>query len=316
MVYSFYRPPASSLMRLPLIAQRCRSRTDIHSRSSDDTWRFEGCMASNVSEYPSCSTKPPFFKANILIDGDGHARLADFGLLTIVSDSANSTTTSSSNSAGTTRWMSPELFDPERFGLKDNRRTKESDCYALAMVILEVLTSQVPFPRHDGFIVMRKVVDGERPERPQGPGAAWFTDDLWRTLEQCWSSDPKLRPAVEAVLECLEWSSMAWRPLPPSADDDFQLDDDCDSFSIMSRLSRTSLHLYLNLRSPTKPSSPNETVLQDDDQSAVLSQSLPHDVNIGRGSSRPSPVGRQQPADKQDKFLLPENEGWAVVDPW
>lgn len=36
--------------------------------------------------------------------------------------------------------MSPELLDPERFGMdKDARRpTKQADCYALGMVIYEV----------------------------------------------------------------------------------------------------------------------------------------------------------------------------------
>ena len=37
--------------------------------------------------------------------------------------------------------MSPELLDPERFGmpeLEDNRPTRQSDCYALGMVIYEV----------------------------------------------------------------------------------------------------------------------------------------------------------------------------------
>ena len=199
-------------------------------------------MTSNTSHHPAHRANAPFIKANILIDNDGHARLADFGLITIVSDSTNTTTSSSTNSGGTTRWMSPELFYPEKFGLKDNRRTKESDCYALGMVILEVLTSKAPFPQDDGFVITRKVVDGERPERPQGPEAAWFTNDLWEMLEQCWSPGPKLRPTVEVVLECLGRSSMAWHPLPPSADDDFQLDDDRDSFSTMSHLSRKSLH--------------------------------------------------------------------------
>ena len=34
--------------------------------------------------------------------------------------------------------MSPELLDPERFGVKGDRPTKESDCYAFGMVIYEV----------------------------------------------------------------------------------------------------------------------------------------------------------------------------------
>ena len=42
---------------------------------------------------------------------------------------------------GTRQWMSPELLDPERFGIpesKGGRPTKQSDCYALGMVIYEV----------------------------------------------------------------------------------------------------------------------------------------------------------------------------------
>jgi len=39
---------------------------------------------------------------------------------------------------GTPRWMSPELLDPDRFGITDYRPTKQSDCYALGMVVYEV----------------------------------------------------------------------------------------------------------------------------------------------------------------------------------
>ena len=284
-------------MRLLLIAQRYRSGTDIYARSGDDTRGFEGGMASNATHHPACSANTPFIKANILIDNDGHARLADFGLLTIVSDSTNTTTSSTTNSGGTTRWMSPELFYPEKFGLKDNRRTKESDCYALGMVVLEVLTSQVPFPQCDGFIITRKVVDGERPERPQGPEVVWFTDNLWEMLEQCWSHSPKLRPAVETVLECLERNSTAWRPLSPSVDDSFQVDSDDSSFSTLSHFSCMFLHFlhfYLDLHSPVKSSAASQTVPQDDSQSSVLSQSPPHKVSTGRSSS---PVSRRQPGE-------------------
>ena len=124
-----------------------------------------------------------FTKVNIMIDKGGGARLADFGLLTIVSESTHAETTTASEGSGTMRWMSPELLDPERFGSTNARPTKESDCYALGMVILEVLTGQAPFPCCNTLTVMRKIVEGERPDRPQGREAMWFTDDLWGLLK-------------------------------------------------------------------------------------------------------------------------------------
>jgi hypothetical protein len=105
------------------------------------------------------------------------------------------------------RWMSPELCHPEVFDLKQSRPTTESDCYALGMVILEVLSGRVPFAQDTDFIVIRKVSEGRCPERPL-EGAS-FTDDLWKTLEKCWSFQPKDRPSVEAVLESLGHASVA-----------------------------------------------------------------------------------------------------------
>ena len=146
--------------------------------------------------------------------------------------------------------MSPELLDPDRFGFKGSRPTKESDCYALGMVVLEVLTGQAPFPRYISLIVMRKVVDGEHPERPSGPEAAWFTDDLWRMLEECWSPNLELRPTVETVLERLEGCSMAWQPLSPSVDYNFQGENDDESVFTLSYYSCMLLRFVLNADSP------------------------------------------------------------------
>ena len=182
-------------------------------------------------------TTPPnmlAIKANILIDQDAHARLADFGLLTIVSDYTHPTTSSSLTNAGTVRWMSPELFDPDRFGFQNSRRTKQSDCYALGMVILEVLSGQTPFPSCVDMVVTRKVTEGERPGRPQGAKGVWFPDDLWGMLEHCWSPQPGDRPDLEAVLGCLERVSTVWQPLPVDADDDDQSDSDNESLFTVS----------------------------------------------------------------------------------
>jgi len=135
---------------------------------------------------------------------------------------------------GTTRWMSPELLNPDLFGFKDSRPTKESDCYALGMVVLEVLSGQAPLASDKDFIVMRKIVDGERPGRPEGLEGAWFTDNLWRMLELCWATRPESRPSIEAVLECLEWASWAWEPYSQQVDGDTGTDKDGLNRTIVS----------------------------------------------------------------------------------
>ena len=162
-----------------------------------------------------------------MIDQNGLARLADFGLLTFVSDPTNPTNSSSVTNAGTTRWMSPELLHPEHFGYNQSRPTKRSDCYALAMVILEVLSGEPPFARDKDFIVMRKVIEGERPERPEGVP---LTDGLWKTLGQCWSPLPKNRPTLEAVLESLGQVS-TWQPPPVVEHDETDGNDSASNIS-------------------------------------------------------------------------------------
>lgn len=94
-------------------------------------------------------------QANILIKDDHRACLADFGLSTITyvkkpraSDNVTTefsrvsttfeTTLVPYSSGGTNRWRSPELLVPEQFKFNDARPTKQSDCYALGMVIYEV----------------------------------------------------------------------------------------------------------------------------------------------------------------------------------
>ena len=76
-------------------------------------------------------------QANVLIDNVGTARVADFGLMTMADLSTILLSETDVSSGGTLCWMSPELLDPRHFG-SDGRLTRESDCYALGMVIYEV----------------------------------------------------------------------------------------------------------------------------------------------------------------------------------
>ena len=115
---------------------------------------------------------------------------------------------------GTPRWMSPELLHLDNPNPEDTRQTKHSDCYAFGMVIYEVLTGEVPFFKYPVYAVVVKVLKGDRPERPQGSGGMYFTDDLWRIVERCWKHEPGSRPSIEGVLQCLGEASRVWTPPP------------------------------------------------------------------------------------------------------
>ena len=143
-----------------------------------------------------------------MVDQACHARLADFGLLAIISESAIS---SSFMQGGTVRWMGPELMDPE---VEVHRQTIYSDCYALGMVIYEVLSGHIPFYEYVDLVVVVKVGKGDRPGRPQGREGTWFTDDVWKVLERCWLPEPEDRPNIEDVLLCLETTLRFWTPPP------------------------------------------------------------------------------------------------------
>ena len=160
----------------------------------------------------------PSMKANILIDKDGRARLADFGLLTLVSNPTYFTASSSVPMGGTVRWMSPELLEPEQFGMDNDHPTKESDCYALGMVVYETLSGQRPFASLKDHAVMRRVLRGERPGRPEGAIGALFMDELWEVLSRCWASQAQNRPNIGDILECLKQVSDTWKPLPANKD--------------------------------------------------------------------------------------------------
>ena len=140
-------------------------------------------------------------KANILIHHSGHACLAGFSLLTIASDQP---ITPSILTDDAIPWMGPELIDPSKFNLKESRLTTKSDCYALGMVIYEVLSGQVPFSPYERTAIIPKVLDGERPGRPQEGEGVLFTDGLWRMLGDCWKSLPDDRPSLDVVLGCLQ----------------------------------------------------------------------------------------------------------------
>ncbi|KAJ7224826.1 kinase-like domain-containing protein [Mycena rebaudengoi] len=136
--------------------------------------------------------------ANILINQDWSACLADFGLTSFTDVTAATTT---SHRAGTIRWMAPELIDPDRFGIQF-RRTTASDVYAFACVCLELYTGRPPFADiREGGVVL-KIVQGERPTRPSTTPP--MSDALWNYVNAWWVEDPATRPPAKVIVRNIE----------------------------------------------------------------------------------------------------------------
>ena len=139
-----------------------------------------------------------------MINDDGRALLMDFSLITLIPD--QSTFLSTCLAGGIVSFMSPEFIDPTRIGLEESRPTKEADCYALGMVIYEVLSGCVPFSGGVSFAVS-KILSGVRPEKPQGEAGKLFTVGIWDVVERCWRAEPRERASAQDVLLCLEGDS-------------------------------------------------------------------------------------------------------------
>ncbi|KAJ7802403.1 hypothetical protein B0H14DRAFT_1660481 [Mycena olivaceomarginata] len=137
---------------------------------------------------------------NILVSDDGHACLSDFGLATIFSE-ADSTAamTSSSNRAGSTQWLAPELIDPKSFGCERYVRTTASDVYAYACVCVELYTGRPPFDRLSDAAVIHRVIAGDRPEQPPAVSAA-----LWQLVTAAWVPESHARPSIHKIAAALE----------------------------------------------------------------------------------------------------------------
>ncbi|KAJ7720280.1 kinase-like domain-containing protein [Mycena maculata] len=110
--------------------------------------------------------------ANILLDDQGRARLADFGLAVFADRPLVAT-----HRGGSTRWMAPELLDPESCGLEVWQRTFASDTYSLRKPPFSDIPS-------DGAVLL-KVIRGVRPECPP-----IVPDWCGQIIVSCWSHKP------------------------------------------------------------------------------------------------------------------------------
>jgi len=127
--------------------------------------------------------------ATVLIDKDGHARLADFGLTSIIEEENLVLSSRDHSLTNMMTWAAPEI-------LQGNPVSKEGDIFTFAMVAVETFTGCSPFGE-SYLVAIYDIMTGKRPKRPKRLGH----DGLWEMVEKCWNRDPRKRPTCSKLVE-------------------------------------------------------------------------------------------------------------------
>ena len=141
-------------------------------------------------------TKSSCSQSNILISDfrDHYAILADFGSACPLATPAG--LPDEVEERCTPSFTAPELLLPTKFGLEKMGPSKEADIYAFGMTMYQVLTGKRPFCPMRNAGIIRAVISGERPAKPENAEEVGMTDAVWNLLRECWKEDRTTRPTI------------------------------------------------------------------------------------------------------------------------
>ncbi|KAG8906476.1 hypothetical protein FRB99_006791 [Tulasnella sp. 403] len=186
-------PPVSLEKRLEMANDTAKGLEYLHTRTPPvchgDIKSVRQCsllyLAQN-DELPS--------KLNVLVRVDTRAMLCDFGLS---KSEEGMTATSNTNDGGTTRYRCPELFQ------QGSRPTLESDVWAWGCLLLEIVTSLVPYHEVGNLEgrVIHQITEKILPAQTEKLSCPPHVRNL---LDQCWQTLPEKRPKMPEVVRLLE----------------------------------------------------------------------------------------------------------------
>ncbi|KAJ3223807.1 Receptor-interacting serine/threonine-protein kinase 4 [Chytriomyces hyalinus] len=144
---------------------------------------------------------------NILIDSDGNAQLADFGLAQV-----QTLTKSYTTNHDHTRRHGAYLYAPPESFMKGNKHTTKHDVYSFAMTMYEIVSLQSPFSEEPNRVHAKYwVMQEQRPDRPEGKR---IPDPCWELIVACWEQNATLRPDFIQIMESMQnWSAEAVSPI-------------------------------------------------------------------------------------------------------
>jgi Ran GTPase-activating protein (RanGAP) involved in mRNA processing and transport len=129
---------------------------------------------------------------NVLLDVNFRAKLTDFGLSKIKTET-RTLSTKNNSSAGTLSWTAPELFT-----LRPTH-TKQSDVYSLGITMWEVAARKLPYAEAPTSLIRDLVKEGEREEVPED-----CPPKIASLIRFCWHKDVKKRPEAGRVVEYMK----------------------------------------------------------------------------------------------------------------
>lgn len=133
---------------------------------------------------------------NVLLDASYGAKLTDFGLSKVKSESKSQSMATRTNreAVGTIAWMAPELFARKAI------YTQKSDIYSFGITLWELASRKIPFAdAGNPSLIPSWVSKGEREDIPKD-----CPQKLASLITACWEASPDKRPDANTVATYLK----------------------------------------------------------------------------------------------------------------
>ncbi|PKK74451.1 kinase-like protein [Rhizophagus irregularis] len=127
---------------------------------------------------------------NILVN-NGKLSIADLGLSKKLAEAA---TNSIANKMGIIEYIEPQCIKSDKY-----KKNKKSDIYSLGVLLWEISSGKCPFSDRSRDVLAYHISYNNLREKPIG-GTPQKYQQLY---QECWDSEPELRPDIEKVYETL-----------------------------------------------------------------------------------------------------------------
>uniref|UniRef100_A0A8C7ZGY3 Protein kinase C n=1 Tax=Oryzias sinensis TaxID=183150 RepID=A0A8C7ZGY3_9TELE len=156
---------------------------------------------------------------NIMLDSDGHIKLADFGMCRENVSQENRASTF----CGTPDYIAPEILLGQKY-------TFSVDWWSFGVLVYEMLIGQSPFQGDDEDELFEAI----RTDTPHYP--RWITKDSKNLLEQLFMKDPITRMSVvgnirlHSFFKSINWTALEKRQVEPPYKPKVKSPSDCSNF--------------------------------------------------------------------------------------